>query len=235
VNFRACAAEFIGTFALLFVVVGAIASKMDPLGIVLANGIVIAAMIAALGTASGAHFNPSVTLGLFLTGRISLRDSLAYWFAQLLGATLAVGLLTLALGREALSAVAYGVPRLAVGVSPFAGVLIEAVLTFFLVLVIVTTAVHLKNPMAATYIGLAVALGVLCGGNITGAAMNPARAFGSAIWGGGFESGWVYWVGPLLGGIAGTRVSDWIYGAKSPQEVGDERGEEVQGPVPVQS
>lgn len=234
-NLRAYAGEFIGTFALLFVVVGATASKMDGLGVVLANGIVIAAMIAALGSASGAHFNPSVTLGLFLTGRISLRDLLAYWTAQLLGATAAVGLLILALGREALSDVAYGVPRLAAGVSPFAGLLVEGVLTFFLVLVIVTTAVHLKNPMAATYIGLAVVLGVLSGGNITGAAMNPARAFGSAVWGGGFSHGWVYWVGPLLGGILGTLASDWIYGARSPQGVKDERGEKVQGSVPVQS
>lgn len=210
-NLRTYAAEFIGTFALLFAVVGAIAVKMDGLGIVLANGIAIAAMIAALGSASGAHFNPAVMLGLFLTGRISLRDSLAYWTAQLLGAMTAVDLLILALGREALSSVAYGVPRLAAGVSPFAGVLVEGVLTFFLVLVIVTTAVHLKNPMAATYIGLAVTLGVLGGRNITGAAMNPARAFGSAVWGGGFEHGWVYWVGPLLGGLLGTLVSDWIY------------------------
>ncbi|MBF6592886.1 MAG: aquaporin [Thermaceae bacterium] len=234
-NFRAYAAEFIGTFALLFVVVGAIASKMNPLGVVLANGIVIAAMIAALGRASGAHFNPSVTLGLFLTGRISLNNSIAYWVAQLLGATLAVGLLTLALGRETMHTVAYGVPHLAAGVSPLAGLLIEIILTFFLVLVIVTTAIHLKNPAAAAYIGLAVALGVLGGANITGAAMNPARAFGSAIWGGGFAHGWVYWVGPLLGGILGTLVSDWIYRAKSPREVRDERSEEVQGSIPVQS
>ncbi len=208
---RAYVAEFIGTFALLFVVVGGIASKIDTLGVVLANGIVIAAMIAALGPASGAHFNPSVTLGLLLTKRISLNDALAYWAAQLLGASLAVGLLDLLLGSEKLSAVGYGVPRLASGVSPGTGLVIEIVLTFFLVLVIVTTAVHLKNPAAATYIGLAVALGILAGANLTGAAMNPARAFGSAVWGGGFEHHWIYWLGPLTGGVLATWVADWMY------------------------
>mgnify|MGYP005853880933 CR=1 FL=1 len=73
-------------------------------------------------------------------------------------------------------------------------------------------------------------LGVLGGGNITGAAMNPARAFGSAVWGSGFEHGWVYWVGPLLGGLLGTLVSDWIY-----QGVKNDRGKKAQGSVPVQS
>ncbi|GEM85532.1 MIP/aquaporin family protein [Meiothermus granaticius] len=233
-NLRAYLAEFIGTFALLFVVVGAIASKMEPLGVVLANGIVIAAMIAALGTASGAHFNPAVTLGLLLTRRIALKDAIFYWFSQLLGASLAVGLLTLALGREAMNGVAYGVPRLAVGVSPLAGFLVEATLAFFLVLVIVATAIHLKNPYAATYIGLAVALGVLCGGNITGATMNPARAFGSAIWGGGFEHGWVYWVGPLLGGVLGTLAADYMYGPRIARGVKDGRSETVEGSVSVQ-
>jgi glycerol uptake facilitator-like aquaporin len=64
-----------------------------------------------------------------------------------------------------------------------------------LVLVIVSTGIHSRNPAAATYIGLAVALGVMAGANLTGGAMNPARAFASAIWGGGFDHHWVYWVG----------------------------------------
>lgn len=208
---RAYLAEFIGTFALLFGVVGSIAGKVDLLGVILVNGIIIAAMIAALGKASGAHFNPAVTLGMWVTGRINTQNALAYGLAQLLGASAGVGILVLTLGADRLAQVGYGVPHLGEGVSPFAGLTIEIILTFFLVLVIVTTAVHLKNPMAASYIGLAVALGVMAGANLTGGAMNPARAFGSAVWGGGFDQHWIYWVGPLVGGVLATWVSDWLY------------------------
>jgi aquaporin Z len=214
---RTYLAEGIGTFALLFGVVGAIVGHTDPLGVVLVNGIVIAAMIAALGPLSGAHFNPAVTLGMLLTGRLSLANAVGYWLSQLLGAALGVGVLTMALGRERLEAVQFGVPKLAAGVSTLAGVGVEAVLTFLLVLVIVTTAVHTQNPAAATHIGLAVALGVMAGANLTGGAMNPARAFGSAIWGGGFDAHWIYWVGPLLGGALGTMVGDWLYEKERPK------------------
>ncbi|MDX2007616.1 MAG: aquaporin [Meiothermus sp.] len=209
---RACAAEFLGTFALLFAVVGAIAGGVDRVGVILLNGLVIAAMIAALGAASGAHFNPAVTLAMLLTGRIAPSNALCYAAAQLAGAAAGVGLLTLLLGPERLARVNFGAPALGGGVSPWAGVGLEAALTFLLVFVIFATAVHLKNPAAAGYIGAAVALGVAAGAGLTGGAMNPARSFGSALWGGGLAEHWVYWVGPLAGGVLAAWAADWIYG-----------------------
>lgn len=207
---RAYVAEFLGTFALLFCVVLAIASQTPDLGVYLLNGLVIAAMIGALGPISGAHFNPAVTLGFWLSGRLGGTQALGYVLAQLLGASAAVGVLALSLGN-ALHEVAFGVPSLASGVPLWVGVLVETLLTFVLVLVIFTTAVQQKNALAALLIGLAVTMGVLAGANVSGAAMNPARAWGSAIWGGGFEQHWVYWVGPLLGGALAAWFSDWLY------------------------
>lgn len=209
---RAYLAEGLGTFALLFGVVGAIAGRADPLGVILLNGIIIAAMIAALGPVSGAHFNPAVTLGMLVTRRISPVDAVGYWMAQLLGA--AVGVWVVALGKEPLKAVHFAVPTLSSGLSTLAGVGVEGVLTFLLVLVIVATAIHTQNPAAASYIGLAVALGVMAGANLTGGTMNPARAFGSAIWAGESAVQWIYWVGPLLGGVLGTITADWLYQAR---------------------
>jgi aquaporin Z len=114
-------AELTGTFVLLFGVVAAIASQANWPGIVLVNAIIIAAMIAALGPISGAHFNPAVTLGMLVTGRMSLTDALSYWIAQLLGAVIGLGVLEVAVGKERMAAVLFGVPKLTEGLSAVAG------------------------------------------------------------------------------------------------------------------
>ena len=208
---KQCVAEFVGTFALIFVGVGAIyhlgaiAENGGLLGIALAHGLTIAVMVSATGAISGGHLNPAVTFGLLVGGQMDLPRSIAYWVSQLLGGVMAGFLLVaLPLGNGA-GTVASGTPNLANGVSMGQGVIIEAVLTFFLVFVVYGSAVDSRAPkIGGLAIGLTVALDILFGGPLTGAAMNPARTFGPAVASGKWANHLVYWIGPLLGGgVAG--------------------------------
>jgi MIP family channel proteins len=214
---KQCVAEFIGTFALIFIGVGAIYQGAGLLAVALAHGLTIAVMVSATGAISGGHLNPAVTFGLLVGRRIDLRKSMAYWLAQLLGATAAAFLLLFifsALPKElkALEAATYsagakeivaqGTPDIInKGISFSQGVAIETVLTFFLVFVVYGTAVDPRAPkIGGLAIGFTVALDILFVGPLTGGAMNPARAFGPALASGHWSNHLVYWIGPLFGG-----------------------------------
>ena len=206
-NFKAYVAEFIGTFALIFVGVGAIAADhitggaSGLVGVALAHGLVIAVMVSATAATSGGHLNPAVTFGFLLTGKIEASNAVGYLVSQCLGAVSAAATLKLCVAASALEAVNMGTPALGDGVSVGMGVIMEAVLTFFLVFVVFGTAADARAPkVGGLFIGLTVALDILIGGPITGAAMNPARHLGPALLGGGLQNLWLYWVGPLLGG-----------------------------------
>ncbi len=208
-NVKAYLAEFVGTFALVFIAVGAIVADLMSegaaglTGIALANGLVIAAMATATAAISGGHLNPAVTFGMLITGKISGKNAVGYAIAQCLGAIAGAAVLRAIVPTDALRAVGMGTPALADGIGVTAGVLTEAVLTFFLVFVIFGTAVDSRAPKAGgLYIGMAVTIGIFMGGPITGAAMNPARHLGPALLGGGLSETWIYWVGPLLGSSA---------------------------------
>jgi len=216
---KQCVAEFIGTFALIFIGVGAIYHNGgNLLAIAFAHGLTIAVMACAVGGISGGQFNPAVTFGLLVGGKMTVKDSVAYWIAQLAGATIAgFVLLFLFTGQMdpqngqslANSIVAHGTPDLAAkGVDAIQAVLIEAILTFFLMFVIYGTAVDKRGPglIAGLAIGLTVTLDILFGGPFTGAAMNPARTFGPALASNHWNNQWIYWVGPLLGGALGGLV-----------------------------
>jgi len=201
-------AEFIGTFALIFVGVGAIAGdylnggQTGIVGIALAHGLTIAVMASATAAISGGHLNPAVTIGLLCAGKINLTSSVNYIVAQCLGAIAAAALLKTCFPAAALAAVNMGTPALAAGVSVPMGLITEIILTFFLVFVIYGTAVDKRAPqVGALFIGLTVTLDIFVGGPITGAAMNPARYLGPALMGGGLENLWLYWAGPVIGGI----------------------------------
>jgi MIP family channel proteins len=211
---KAYLAEAIGTFALIFVGIAAISNSGLGGGLLLvalAHGLTIAVMASATAAISGGHLNPAVSLGLWVGGKMSLPEMLKYWASQLVGA-LAAGLLALALFGE--GTVITGTPtlgRLGATETPvFAGIIIEAVLTFFLVFVVYGTAVDEKGPkIGALAIGLTLTIGILVGGPATGAALNPARWMGPALatvslnnW----ISYLVYWVGPLSGGAAAGLV-----------------------------
>ena len=214
---KQCVAELIGTFALIFIGVGAIynntpANGVGLLGVALAHGLTIAVMVSATGGISGGHLNPAVTFGLHAGGLIDLPKTIAYWVSQLLGASLAGFLLVSLLGnanQTGAQIVANGTPDLASGISTGQGIVIEAVLTFFLVFVVYGSAVDSRAPkIGGLAIGLTVALDILFGGPLTGAAMNPARTFGPALASGHWANHSVYWIGPLFGG--GT--AGMIYG-----------------------
>lgn len=203
-----CIAEAIGTFALIFVGVGAIrAAPDDLLAVALAHGLTIAVFVSATGHISGGHLNPAVTFGALVGGKISVSDAARYWVSQLVGASLAGFACLGLLGREA---VAGGTPHLAADVTGLVGVVVEAILTFFLVFIVYGTAIDPRGPkIGGLAIGLTVALDILFGGPLTGAAMNPARTFGPALASGFWSAHYVYWAGPLLGGA----LAGWIYKA----------------------
>jgi MIP family channel proteins len=203
-------AEFIGTFALVFAGVGAIAAGMDALGVALAFGSVVAVMITAVGAISYAHFNPAVTVGFFMLRRITYPQVLLYWSAELVGATAAMLLLRFWYGTERLEAVAYGATQLAPDLSPLAGIGIEAVLTFFLMFVIASCVIQ-KQAFAGVYVGLTVTLGAIAGGSLTGASMNPARSFAPALVGNIWTHQWLYWLAIIIGAALAAVTASYLW------------------------
>jgi MIP family channel proteins len=193
--------EFIGTFALIFVGVSSICVNAGLVGVALAHGLAIAVMISSMGYISGGFFNPAVTVGAWYGGHISSRDMFAYIIVQLAGGFTGALAVQAIFPTETWQAVSLGTPSLAptIGVAP--GILMEIILTFFLVLVVYGTAIDSRSPkLGGLFIGLTITLDILAGGPITGASMNPARTFGPALAGGYWDHHFVYWIGPLLGG-----------------------------------
>ena len=216
------AAEFVGTFALIFFGAGSICADQflhgaggpGLPGIALAHGLAIGLMVTAMGHISGGHFNPAVSIGFWVTRRISTLDFILYWAAQLAGAIAAAYLLKVVVPEEAWRAVALGTPDLARDFTRLNGIILEAVMTFFLVWVVFATAVDEKgafNKIAGFAIGLTITMDILMGGPLTGAAMNPARAFGPAVAANHWANDGVYWVGPLAGGFVAGLLYDSLY------------------------
>lgn len=215
-------AEFIGTFTLILVGAGSIiathtmgAGAAGLIAIALAHGLAIACMASALGAVSGGHFNPAVTFAFFVSKKMNGGRALCYMVAQLLGAIGGALVLQTLFFPQMWEAAQLGTPMLASNVSFMQGMFIEAILTFFLVMVIFGTAVDNRAPkLGALFIGLTITMDILLGGPLTGAAMNPARTFGPAFMGwmaGASYNPWaehfVYWFGPL----AGASFAAWVY------------------------
>jgi MIP family channel proteins len=210
-------AEFVGTFIFVFIGAGSIVTNTflhgatGLIGIALAHGLALAVVITAFGATSGGHINPAVTIGFIVTRRIVRLVGILYIVAQLLGATLA-GLLLLVIFPEAVwQAAQLGTPSLAPEIPPGIGILLEAILTFFLLLAVFGTAVDKRAPKIGGFgIGLTVLADILVGGPLTGAAMNPARAFGPALAGGFWDNNFVYWIGPIIGGVIGALFYEYV-------------------------
>ena len=186
--------EFVGVFALIFIAAGGAAYARSPIDLAFANGLVIAVMVSAAGPISGGHINPAVTLGFLVTKRIEPLLAVVYWVAQFGGAVLAALLLKWVLPNGAESATNLGVPALGSGIGSAQAVVIEAVLTFFLVWVVFATAVDPRGTfkqIAGLAIGFVIAFDVLMAYGLTGGAMNPARAFGPQLAG----NHWAHWLG----------------------------------------
>ena len=214
-------AEFIGAFAWVFIGAGAIIHTQGSnlVAIAFATGLIVAVMVSAVGHVSGGHFNPAVTIGAWVTQKIESKDAFGYIFIQLAGGAAAAGLLRLSMPAliwkgqsvNGIGGVNLGVPAVASQISTGQGVLIEAVLTFFLVWVIFATAIDPEGSfgkIAGLAIGLTITADVFMGGAFTGAAMNPARWFGPAVVGGFYKNWWVWLVGPIAGGIIAASLYD---------------------------
>jgi MIP family channel proteins len=217
-------AELFGTFALVLFSAGAICAdqflrvttgkELGLLGTALAYGLTFAAMATAVGRVSGGHLNPAVTIGYWVTHRLSTFDTLAYWSAQLGGAILAAYLLKFVVPEETWRAVALGTPDLARGLTRLPGMFIEAVMAFFLTFVMFASGVdeHGVPRTAAGFAGgLMVTANAFWGGPFTGGSMNPARALGPALASHHWSNHAVYWIGPLAGGVLAGWVCDFIF------------------------
>jgi len=210
------AAEFIGTLALIFVGAGSVCANklagggIGLVGIALAHGLTVAVMVSAIGHISGGHINPAVTLGAWIGKKISDREALYYVAAQLAGGIIGAVLLLLVFREDTWRAVQLGSPMLAANARAFQGILAEFVLTFLLVFTVFATALDERGTFKAIAgfgIGMVVTFGVLAAGPLTGAALNPARAFGPALVASFWKAHLIYWVGPLAGGA----LAGWLY------------------------
>jgi len=219
-------AEFLGTFALIFFGAGTVCvdfylrstGGLGLLAVALAHGLAIAIMVSALGHISGGHFNPAITIGFWVTKRLSTIDSLAYWGAQLLGASAAAFLLKLLIPEDIATNVFLGTPELMRDFPKWSAMALEAVTTFFLVLVVFATAVDERGTLrtiAGFGIGLTITIGILVAGPFTGGALNPARAFGPALASSHWLNWGIYWVGPLGGGFLAGLLYDSLFLRKS--------------------
>ncbi len=216
----ACVAEGLGTFGLVFAGCGAImvdrlsGGQVTHVGVGLVFGLIITAMIYATGHISGAHLNPAVTLGFVLARHFPLRRLVGYWCAQLAGAIAAAACLRLLLGNVA--HVGATIPAGSGGAWQSFG--LEALLTFFLMFVIMAVATDTRavGQAAALAIGATVGLEALFAGPISGASMNPARSFGPALVSGTWTSLWVYLLAPPLGAAVAALVYRWLREASSP-------------------
>lgn len=207
-------AEFIGTFSFVFIgagtaaVVGSGAGLSGITAVALAHGLAIMAFAFAYGTVSGGHMNPAVTVGVLAAGAMGVGEAIGYIVSQLIGGVAGALLLRTVLGG---AATGLGMPVLAhnlvlgaatVTVTPEAGFMIEAVLGFFLVTVVLSTAVAGRaGNLAPLAIGMTLTFNILMGGALTGAPFNPARALGPMVATGIFSDAWLYLTAPVVGAI----------------------------------
>lgn len=221
-------AEFIGTFTLIFIGAGSICLEaMNPgsiglVGIAIAHGLAIAVMVSAVAHISGGKLNPAISLGLVIGKKLDLKTAIFEIIAQLAGAVCAALLLTVVFPSLVVKAAHLGTPNLGAGISPWMGILGEAILTFFLVFTVYGTLVDPKGSFKAVGgfgIGCAIIFGILALGGVTGAAINPARAFGPALISGEWNHHYVYWIGPILGGLLAGLLYSTIMLKRNPNEI----------------
>src|SRR6267154_1140691 len=207
-------AEFIGTFAFVFIGAGAAAVVGDGVGlpgiaaIAFAHGLAIMAFAFAYGPVSGGHMNPAVTVGVLAAGAIGVGEAVGYIVSQLIGGVVGALFLSAVLGG---AETGLGSPALAhnltlgatsLTITPASGFMIEAVLAFCLVTVVLSTAVAGRaGALAPLAIGMTLTLNIVMGGALTGAAFNPARALGPMVATGNFNDAWLYLTAPIVGAI----------------------------------
>ena len=214
---RALVAEFIGVFILVFIGGGALIidvlrpNSVGLVGVALAHGLALGLAVTAALASSGGHINPAITVGLWSIGRIEWRKAALYVVAQLLGAVVAALALKLAFPGGAGEVAQYGALTVASEVSTGQAVFIEGFLTFFLALAVMGTVVDPEAPKLGGWgVGLTLLMGILAGGKLTGAALNPARAFGPALVAWSWTAQAVYWIGPIVGAVVAMQLYERV-------------------------
>lgn len=219
---RRFTAEFLGTFFLTLVAAGADVIEAASHGQIghtsryLAPGFVVAAMVWSMSGISGAHINPAVTLTFVLRRSFPLSRALGYWIAQFGGGIAAAGLLRLYFG----ALVATGASHPGLGVSALGALGWEAILTLFLVLVILGTAENeaVVGKNAALAVGLTVAVCGLFSSPVSGASMNPARSLGPQLVAGQLDASWIYVLGPFFGALCAAGLGYFLFGPPKESE-----------------
>ena len=220
---RAFTAEFIGTFALVFfgsmsvtiftAVVGLSSGAASLLGIAFAHGLILMAMVYAIGWISQCHINPAITITAVALRKLDFDDGVGYLVAQVLGATVA-GLANVLIqpGNGALTGYGGASPGSAIGGSDIMALLIEVIITFFLMFSVYAVLYTGKVHAAASglLIGMTLMADILIAGPLTGAAANPAVALGPAVASGNFSNLWIYWVGPIIGALLAGFVWEYL-------------------------
>jgi len=216
-SWRHFVAEFVGMFGFVFVGGAAIMLAKDSgtpsglLEIALAHGLMMAVLVSAMMRISG-HFNPAVTLGFLATRRIEPLMAGVYITAQIMGSILGAYFLKWTFPFTLFEVTHGGGQSLALQVSGAQGFALEAVATFFLVLVVFGTAVDPKAPrIGGLAIGFVIAADILAIGPLTGGSMNPARSFGPAVASGYFEAQALYWAAPIVGGVVAAILYDYLF------------------------
>lgn len=205
---KALLTEFLGTFTLVFVGAGAVALTAAQGGSLVVSGfafgLVLMTLIYTWGSYSGAHFNPAVSFGFAVAGRMNWWLMIGYWIAQLLGGIAAGALIAYFFGTDNGAGASVGVFT---NTDAWKAILLEAFLTFFLV---ITYLFITRNPFLAIASGLAIGMvltfAMFVGGPLTGASMNPARSLGPAIFSNNMGTYWIYIVGPLIGALVAALI-----------------------------
>src|SRR5205807_5554068 len=216
---KRCAAEFMGTFALVFfgcgtrAFVGDVQNFAGILAVHIAFGFTVATMIYTLSHISSAQFNPAITLVFAIARRFPWRYVLPYWIVEFLGALLASTTHFIILPEKA-AAVHYGATTPKVGI--IQAIAIEIILTFFLMLVSMATATdkRFNRSNGGLTVGFVIIVSGLFANSLSGGSMNPARSFAPAVFAGGaaFASVWMFFVGPAIGAALGAIIYEGIRG-----------------------
>jgi MIP family channel proteins len=221
---RPLTAECIGTALFVFLGAGSVVmnvpSGLGTIGIALAHGVALAIIVSATMNISGGHINPAVTAAVWVARKIDGRTAGLYVVAQLIGAVLGALLVNAVLPHAAVRAMSVGTPAVATSVTFAQAVWIEAVLTFFLVSAVLGTVVSSESPRIGGFgVGLALFVDILLGGPLTGAAMNPARAFGPALVAWDWHGQAIFWIGPLVGALVAAAVWRWVLLPRDPTNI----------------
>lgn len=212
-------AEFIGTFTLIFIGAGSVLldkftdGGVGILGIAVAHGLAIGVMVAAVMQFSGGKLNPAVSLGIWAGGKNDTKTTIFEIIAQLAGAVVGALFLKFIFPDAVAEATKLGTPAVAEGISISGAIFAEAIFTFLLVFVVWATAVDPRgNKIIAGFaIGMVILFDILVGAGITGAAINPARAFGPALISNTWTDQLVYWIGPIIGGILAGLLYNYVF------------------------